>query len=229
MAERVDVGAYGTPGSAGWAVWRRTSWGAIFAGLFVALSLMIWLALIGTAVGMSVAGGNEAEAGEAGIGAGVWIWWLISEVIALFVGGWVAGRLMQTPDRMDAGLHGVTIWGLKFTLAVYLLVAGAGAVLGGATDVMQGVLTGAGSAVDLGAGGGSPATQMIPGDMQELDVDRQAAQRRITRWADRVQDQVTAAAWWLVFIQLFALVAAFAGGWVGGRVHPSGPTGAVRR
>jgi hypothetical protein len=129
----------------------------------------------------------------------------------------VAGRLIQSPDNMDAGLHGVTIWGLKFVLAAWLLVAGAGAVLGGATDVMQGVLTGAGSAV--GGVGQAPATQMVPGT-GDTGVDTQAAQRRLARWADRAQAQATAASWWLVFIMFAGLVASFFGGWVGLRKAP---------
>lgn len=219
MAERIDVDIYRLPsGGASSAVWRRISWGAVFAGLFVALALMIWLMLLGAALGLSVQGTGDGEQDQKGIGIAVGIWWLLSEVISLFVGGWVAGRLIQAPEALDAGLHGATIWGLKSVLAAWLLVAGAGAVLGGATNVMQGALTGAGAAV----GGNVQAadTQAAPDSARDLGIEPKAAKQHIARLAYQVQGKAAVASWWIVFIMLASLVASFFGGWVGMRKGP---------
>jgi len=224
VAERIDVDIYRLPAGGGSsAVWRRISWGAVFAGRFVALALMIWFAMVGAALGLSIGGNGDGEQDQQGIGIAVGIWWLLSEVIALFVGGWVAGRLIQAPEALDAGLHGLAIWGVKTVLAAWLLLAGVGAVLGGATNVMQGALTGAGSAV--GGNVQAPGTQAVP-SAGELGIDPQAARQKVASWADRAQGTAAIASWWLVFITLASLVASFFGGWVGMR---KGPEVRVRR
>ncbi|HMO27051.1 MAG TPA: hypothetical protein PKB10_12360, partial [Tepidisphaeraceae bacterium] len=50
---------------------RRFSWGAIFAGLFTALSVMLVLSVLGVAIGLSTVDRHD-DPRNYGIGAGIW-------------------------------------------------------------------------------------------------------------------------------------------------------------
>ena len=72
----------------------RISWGAIFAGAIIALATQLVLTLIGTAVGLATLNpetGQNPSGTTLGIGAGVWL--VISSLVSLFLGGYIAGRL----------------------------------------------------------------------------------------------------------------------------------------
>src|SRR3954447_16227771 len=75
----------------------RISWGAIFAGAIIALATQLVLTLIGAAVGLATldpATGQNPSGTTLGIGAAVWL--VISSLVSLFLGGYVAGRLGGT-------------------------------------------------------------------------------------------------------------------------------------
>ena len=72
----------------------RISWGAIFAGAIIVLATQLVLTLIGTAVGLATlnpATGQTPSGTTLGIGAGIWL--VISSLVSLFLGGYIAGRL----------------------------------------------------------------------------------------------------------------------------------------
>jgi hypothetical protein len=69
-------------------IFKRVSWGAVFAGLVVAL--VITLRQFGMGIGL----GAINPAGEPlGMGTGAAIWLGITTLIALFVGGWTTAKL----------------------------------------------------------------------------------------------------------------------------------------
>jgi hypothetical protein len=126
---------------------RRISWAAIIAGLAVALGIEL-LSLLGIGIGASTihaVNGTSASAGSIGIGSG--IWFLISTLLALFSGGWVAGRLAGMPRPIDGTLHGVIAWSLTSLVTLYLLTTAIGGILGGATGLLGSALGAAGSGV----------------------------------------------------------------------------------
>jgi hypothetical protein len=69
---------------------RLLRWGAIFAGAVAALASWALLVSLGLAIGLSTAKGGAESLRASGIFTG--IWGAISPLIALFVGGLVAGR-----------------------------------------------------------------------------------------------------------------------------------------
>lgn len=86
----------------------RVSWGAIFAGAIIALATQVVLTLIGTAVGLATlnpATGENPTGTTLGVGAAVWL--VISSLVSLFLGGYVAGRLGET---FNGWLHGLATW-----------------------------------------------------------------------------------------------------------------------
>ena len=129
---------------------RRVSWGAIIAGMVMAVVVQLVLSLVGAGVGLGAfdpLGYSSPDASTFGISAA--IWWAISSVVALFIGGWVAGHLCGSPEKTDAVLHGLLTWGLGTIVTVYLITAMVSSVVrGGAAVVGKAAsLAGAGAVV----------------------------------------------------------------------------------
>jgi hypothetical protein len=96
------------------------SWGAVFAGVSVALGVGILLHSLGLAAGLTAI--NPDNPGSLrGVGIGTGIWTIIVPLIALFAGGFVAARTAGLIDRGTGALHGAVLWGLT-TVAGSLLV-----------------------------------------------------------------------------------------------------------
>jgi hypothetical protein len=123
------------------------SWGAVFAGLFVALGTAILLHSLGLAAGLTAINPDSPRSLR-GVGIGTGVWTIIVPLIALFVGGLVAARLAGPIDRGVAAMHGAVLWGVTTVAGVILVgtaiasAVGAGlragsATLGAATRAMS--------------------------------------------------------------------------------------------
>ncbi|MEN6337677.1 MAG: hypothetical protein ABFE01_25775 [Phycisphaerales bacterium] len=145
--------------------WRRVSWGAIFAGTFVSLAIFLTLQILGAGIGASTIDltGRETSSPSAyGIGAA--IWWLITGLIALFIGGWVAGRLGWLPHKIDRMLHGLTTWAFFYVVMFYLLTTTLSALVGGSLSMLGKTASAAGQAAT------SPQAQQMA-QQQGINLD----------------------------------------------------------
>lgn len=179
---------------------KRVSWGAIFAGAFIALVVQLGLGLLGLAIGLGTIDPATEANPLSGIGVGTGIWLAISTLIALFAGGFVAARMAGLPRRPDGILHGLVAWSLVTFLSFYLMTTAVGRVISGAAGVIgQGVeLLGQGvSAVGSqvaqsvdGTGGADSTLQAIKNEAVQLlrQTDTAALQ------PDSLQEQAQAAA-----------------------------------
>jgi hypothetical protein len=126
---------------------RRISWGAIFAGVVIAMAVQLLLSMVGIGVGLGVVDPMQADAASTatsfGLGAGAW--WVASNLIALLFGGYAAARLAGVTARGDGALHGIVIWGFTLLVTLYLLTTAVGSVMGGAFNVVGSTLSAAGS------------------------------------------------------------------------------------
>lgn len=96
------------------------SWTAIFSGIFVAAGVWLLLHVLGLAIGFSQLDPGDAGTLRAfGIGAGVWA--VVTNILALFCGGWVTARSAGVIGRGNAALHGIVLWGAT-TLASLVLI-----------------------------------------------------------------------------------------------------------
>lgn len=109
---------------------RRISWAAIFAGLIITLVAQVVLSVLGLSIGASAINPlTDQNPGETvGIGAAIWL--VISSIISLFLGGWVAGRMAGFPR--EGGLHGLVTWGAATLMTILLLSSAVGGLLSGA-------------------------------------------------------------------------------------------------
>jgi len=88
--------------------YSRISWGAVLAGTAVAIAMSLLLDLFGLALGI-------------GLFHGAGIWLILSTLIAMAIGGYVAGRLAGTFNHLDSELHGLTVWAFTVLVSAFLL------------------------------------------------------------------------------------------------------------
>jgi hypothetical protein len=153
---------------------RRISWGAVMAGVVVALITQLLLSMLGVGIGVSTiepATGDTPAAGAFSLIAA--LWWTVSGIIASFVGGWIAARLSGALAA-SAALHGLVTWATTTLVVLFLLATAAGTLLGGALGFLGNTLSGVGEAAKVVApqlGGAAPGPlgelrQEIEGAMQ---------------------------------------------------------------
>ncbi|MFB2550841.1 PhnA-like protein [Ensifer soli] len=134
------------------------SWGAILAGVAVALTTQLLLNLLGAGVGAAVidpVSGDTPTATTFSLSTAAWF--IVSGLVASFIGGYVASRLSGRPARAVGGLHGISSWAVTTLVVFYLLTTSIGAIVGGAFSGLGSVISSAGSAVATTATAASPA------------------------------------------------------------------------
>ena len=156
---------------------RRISWGAILAGAITALALVLLLNLLGVAVGAMLIDPAAAEAGPSvgtlGIGAAAWA--IISLLVAIFAGGWVAGRLAGAPEPTDGMIHGWLTWGFCTLLALFIATSTATSILGSAFGALSHVAQTAAQGAQSAA---SSASRMSSFDLASLPGPARAVAER---------------------------------------------------
>jgi hypothetical protein len=161
--------------------WRRISWGAIFAGLFVALALFVTLQMLGAGIGLTTIDpvtGETPSAGTLGIGAAIWSF--VIALVSLFVGGWIAGRLGWLPHKTDRLLHGLTVWAFFYIAMFYLLTTTLSTLVGGTLSVLGSTFSAAGSAASQVAGA-EPVQQTARQAMQSMGLSPETIQQEIAQ------------------------------------------------
>lgn len=141
------------------ASWRdadgmRVSWGGIWGGVLTGMGVLILLAALGLAVGISAVDPRETQAQTLGRGAALWAG--VSLLIALFIGGMVSTRIGMVYDKATGMFEGALVWVLSVLLMGYLAASGIGMVAGGAINLVGGATQALGSMVggtaDLSSG-----------------------------------------------------------------------------
>ncbi|MBL9148175.1 MAG: hypothetical protein JNM94_05710 [Phycisphaerae bacterium] len=164
--------------------------GAVSAGALSAISVQITLTVLGAALGISAHSDGIHPDTEVGAAA---IWWFITGLVSLFVGGAVTGYLFASPIGCVRGVNGFLTWCVVNVVGALAVILGAGAALGSS---MNGVMT-------------DNATR-------EMTTNAALAANEVPP----AQGDVAAMAWLtLAALILGALVASAASWWIGRLVH----------
>ncbi len=157
--------------------WRRVSWGAIFAGTLVTIAVFLTLQILGAGIGASALDltGSRITSGRS-LGIGAAIWWFITGLIALFIGGWVAGRLGWRLDRLERALHGLTVWSLFYVAMFLLTLTALGALVGGGVSLLGSGVSAAGQAATTPQG-----QQAMQQGMQSQGLSPQIIQQELAK------------------------------------------------
>ena len=175
------------------------SWGAVIAGVVVAVALGALLNMLGLAIGATAANPWTMDSGDAKaftIGGGLWL--AFSSAVALQVGAFIAARAAKYPDHHKGLFQGLAVWGVAFVLAF----AGIGSSVGGVLHGGDAAATAYATAADDASGP----------DGKISDADAKAA-------AEQAADATASLAWWGVATMVLGAVGAIAGGRLGAR-HP---------
>ncbi|QBM76101.1 hypothetical protein E2E30_10240 [Sphingomonas sp. AAP5] len=161
----------------------RISWGAIFAGVVLAIAIQLVLGILGTGIGLSLVDPVEGTTpGATGFGIGAGLYWIVTTVIALGAGGYAAARVAGVHDRFDGLVHGLVVWGVTLILTLYLLTSAVGGIIGGAFRTVGAVAGAAGS----GIGAAAPKVADVAG-VDTSDVRNEAAGYLSTAPSDPAQ------------------------------------------
>ena len=150
----------------------RVSWGGVFGGVLVAIGLLLLLAALGVALGVTAVDPGATDAETVGAGAGIWT--AASLLIALFVGGLVSTRAGAIYDRATGFFEGALVWVVSLLLMGYLATSGISMVAGGAFKMLTG----------MGAVAGMVTGQEM--DVSSGDVSQIAARLRDPQTAQKI-------------------------------------------
>ncbi len=158
------------PTSADMPFMRRTSWGAILAASAIALAVQIVLNLLGVGIGAAIVNPSNSQSAP-GLAASISgaAWFIVSGLLAAFVGGYVASRLSGTISTAVGVLHGIAAWAVSTLIVIYLLTTSVGAVVGGAFNGATELLSGAGKTVQTAAVSAAPAIGNMPNPMDAIE------------------------------------------------------------
>jgi len=55
------------------------------------------------------------------------VWTTLGALVALFIGGWIAGRLAGTAEKFETTLHGVVTWAVVTMIVLWTMTVRLGA------------------------------------------------------------------------------------------------------
>lgn len=184
----------------------RISWGGINGGVLVAVGLVLLLAALGIAIGISAVDPRTTDAGSLGSSAAIWAG--ASLLVALFVGGFAATRLGATTDSTTSFFEGALVW----VVSVVLMTVLAGSGIGLATRGAFGYMSGATETVNTSVGGGSAN---VSGDVNA--IERRLEDPATVERAAQVQPEAASAAWFTFGALALSLITAIFGAMAGRR------------
>lgn len=94
---------------------NRISWRSVFAGVVAVLAISILLSLLGAALGFALLDPQSSTDVTNGSGTAVTIWTLISLLVSLGIGGFIAGHMAGT----DGLTHGFLVWALSLLVGIW--------------------------------------------------------------------------------------------------------------
>ncbi len=113
-------------------------WSAVFAGTTVAVALWALLQLLAMGIGMAAIELDDAGSLRS-VGIGTTVGSLVAPLIALFVGGLVAGKLATTYDERVGATHGFVTGAFASIAGLVLTVSLVGMLAGGAYSPTRGL------------------------------------------------------------------------------------------
>jgi hypothetical protein len=127
---------------------NQVSWGAIFAGVVVALVVQVLLTMLGVGIGIATLDpGTGDNPGASTFSVVTGLWYVVSGILAAFAGGYIAARMSGKTAATTGALHGLTTWAFTTLLVLYLLSTTVGSIVGGAFSGVANAVGGLGQTV----------------------------------------------------------------------------------
>lgn len=120
----------------------RVSWGAILVGAAIAIAIMIMLALLGLGIGASTIDPLSNEGSASGKATGSAIFFVISQLMALGAGGYVASKMAGIPRLVPSAIHGVAVWAVATIGMMWIASSAIGGLVGGGASLVSSASSG---------------------------------------------------------------------------------------
>lgn len=121
-------------------------WGAVLAGLAVAIALNVFFAELGLWMNLGIIDSESSAGTVVAVNA---IAWVVTGLVALFAGAWIAGRMATARTVLEGSLHGIAVWGAGAVVMLLLAFSAAGVMGGGMMAVIGKGLEGAGQVAEV--------------------------------------------------------------------------------
>jgi hypothetical protein len=196
----------------------RIRWGPIVAGVVTAFAVLLFLTVLGIALGISALGGGDDNNPQTwGTAAG--IWGGLSLLVAFFFGGWMAARAAATLSESDGPLNGFVTGAATLLLLLWLATTAITGALGFFASTVSG-LAGAAAPVAMEAvdqGAVPPQTETAVD--QAAQNPEAAVPTEVAQAAQQASETASRAAgpgaWGTTIAIILAIGAATLGGMVG--------------
>ena len=147
---------------------KRITWSSVFAGVLIAVVIQIALSLLGIGIGLSTIDPKTEADPANGLGMGSAIWYMLTSLVALYAGGWIAGRLSPARRMFDGVIHGILTWSLITLITLYFLTTAIGSILGGVGKLVGSTLGVVGNVAGKGIEAAAPA---VKDELQNQGID----------------------------------------------------------
>ena len=211
------------------AVWSsRTQWGAILAGAFAGIAVMVLMATLGAALGITAGafgvstaesfGSETPEKAATAIGVGAAIWILLTALVTGLVGGWVLNSCARRDRPYSSFIFGGITWAVSVCTMLLVASGGVGGIAAGLGGVGAAAISGAApqQALRTMPSLRSAEGPAVPGRAEQAqprtmtDEDKAAAKDAV----EKVSVAASAMAWVALGAQLISIAATmFAAGW----------------
>lgn len=139
------------------------------------------LNLIGLAIGLGTIEPTEESNPLSGLGTGSLIWWILSSLIALFLGGYVAARVGVSFSNKSGIIQGIMTWALYTFISAWLLTSAVGSILTGVGNLVGTVVSSGGQAISSVIGGGESHDQQDAQTSRDLNISLDQAKQEFYR------------------------------------------------
>lgn len=125
----------------------NVSWGAIFAGAMIALAIQSLLMSLGSGLKLAFDPSTALSLDEASL-IKIGAFTIVSNLIAIFTGGYVAARFGGFPIRSVSALHGLCSWALVAVFSILLVESGMATMAEMSTNAAKGLAAAVGALPD---------------------------------------------------------------------------------
>ena len=115
---------------------RPPSWSGTIAGVFAAIAIQLLLNLLGIGIGAGSINASQGDQPGQGMAVGAVIWFVLSWILSLGIGAWIASQFGASTNRHTGALQGFMVWSVASLAIVYILSTAAGSLIGGTASVL---------------------------------------------------------------------------------------------
>jgi len=159
---------------------QRVSWGAIIAGAVIATAVMTVFTLFGVGIGAAIIDPQYDQNPAEGVSLSTGIYLIVTQLIALGAGGFVAARMAGIPRTVSSLLHGASVWAVTTVFMAWASVMGAGAMFGAAGSLLSGTASSVASASEA----------LVPDNVSLPDPSNLAEQLSMNDLPDELQESL---------------------------------------